>query len=187
VARTSSGIVAGLTAAALTVVAFLAYQASASAPDTLAAPSGTVSPSSSTSPGASKKPSTPSALALPGKSGSGARVVYSLAAKHVWLVNSAGRTTRGFDVAPSTVNPATGSYKVYSRAGSVTGSDGVQIEHVVRFTAVDNVTIGFSAAVDGSMPSPDPSRKTGGVRMKPADGDAMWPFATIGTQVVVVP
>jgi hypothetical protein len=186
VARTSSGIVAGLTAAALAVVAFLAYQASANAPDNLAAPSGTVSPSS-TSPGASKKPSAPAAFALPADSGHGMRVVYALAAKHVWLVNSAGRLTRSFAVMPSTVNPPTGSYKVYSRAGSVTGSDGVQIEHVVRFTSVDDVTIGFSAAVDGSMPSPDPDRKTGGVRMKPADGDVMWPFATIGTKVVVVP
>ncbi|GAA1356718.1 hypothetical protein [Streptomyces beijiangensis] len=185
-ARTSSGIVAGLTAAALTVVAFLAYQASANAPDSLAAPAGTVSPSTSPS-GTSKKPSTPAALTLPADSGSGMRVVYALGAKHVWLVSSAGKLSRSFDVTPSTVNPPAGSYRVYSRAGSVTGSDGVQIEHVVRFTSVDDVTIGFSAAVDGSMPSPDPSRKTGGVRMKPADGDVMWPFATIGTKVIVVP
>ena len=136
---------------------------------------------------ASKKPRTPAILPVPADSGSGMRVVYGLGARHVWLVNSAGKLTRGFDVMPSTVNPPAGSYKVYSRAGSVTGSDGVQIEHVVRFTSVDDVTIGFSAAVNGSMPSPDPDRKTGGVRMKPADGNAMWPFATIGTKVVVVP
>jgi hypothetical protein len=37
------------------------------------------------------------------------------------------------------------------------------------------------------MASPDPTKKTGGVRMKRADGDAMWVFATIGSKVVVVP
>lgn len=37
------------------------------------------------------------------------------------------------------------------------------------------------------MKSPDPKRKTGGVRMKRADGNAMWAFATVGAKVVVVP
>ncbi|WP_329118554.1 hypothetical protein [Streptomyces sp. NBC_01465] len=185
-ARSSSGIVAGLTAAAVAVVAFLAYQASANAPDDLAAPTGSVSPSIAPS-GTTKKPGTPTALPLPAGSGRGMRVVYALASKHVWLTNSAGRVTRSFAVMPSTVNPPTGTYEVGSRSGSIAGSDGVEIEHVVRFATIDGVTVGFSAAVDGSMSSPDPSRKTGGIRMKRADGDVLWPFATIGTKVVVVP
>ena len=56
----------------------------------------------------------------------------------------------------------------------VTGSDGVPIEHVVRFATVDGVSVGFSAAVDGSTPEPDPTKKTGGIRESRADGDAMW-------------
>ncbi|MEV0097398.1 hypothetical protein [Streptomyces sp. NPDC050738] len=184
--RSSSGMVAGLTAAAVAVVAFLAYQASANAPDDLAAPTGTVS-TTKTPPGASKKPGTPTALPLPLGSGGGMRVVYSVGSKHVWLTNSSGKATRGFAVMPSTVNPPAGTYRVGSRSGSITGSDGVAIEHVVRFATIDGVTVGFSAAVNGAMSSPDPNRKTGGIRMAPADGDAMWPFATIGTKVVVVP
>lgn len=57
VARGSSGIVAGLTAAAVAAVAFLAYQASANAPDSVAStPGGKPSASSSAQPSAKPKP-----------------------------------------------------------------------------------------------------------------------------------
>ncbi|MEU3605278.1 hypothetical protein AB0E83_07430 [Streptomyces sp. NPDC035033] len=179
---------AGLTAAAVAAVAFLAYEAAASAPADLAerpAAAGTAAPSATMSPGAKKPAKDP--LAVPAASGTGERVVYALQDRRVWLVDGKNRATRTFRVAPSSVSPAPGAYAVTSRSGSVTGSDGVQIEHVVRFASVDGVTVGFSAAVDGSMPSPDPAKKTGGIRMKRADGDAMWTFASIGAKVVVVP
>ncbi|MFC9426401.1 hypothetical protein [Streptomyces sp. NPDC056987] len=185
--RSSSGIVAGLTAAAVAVVGFLAFQASANVPDTLGKPT-KAAPSSlpAASGGApAQKPKDPTAL--PADSGSGMRVVYALADRRVWLVDEKGRSTRTFTVMPSTVNPTPGSYTVTSRSGSVTGSDGVRIEHVVRFTTVDNVAIGFSAAVDGTLTSPDPTLKTGGVRMRVADGNAMWTFATVGSKVEVIP
>lgn len=185
-ARSSSGLVAGLTAAALAVVGFLAYQASASVPDQLGKPSSpSGSPSARVSGGPQQKPKNP--LAVPADSGAGVRVVYALSERRVWLVGAKGKLRRTFEVMPSPVSPRPGTYAVTSRSGAVPGSDGVQIEHVVRFAKVDEVPIGFSAAVDGSMASPDPARKTGGVRMKRADGDAMWMFATIGTKIVVVP
>ena len=87
------------------------------------------------------------------------------------------------------MDPAPGSYSVTSRSNAVTGSDGVPVEHVVRFATVDGVVVGFSAAVDGSTapaPAPDPKVRTGGIREARADGDAMWTFATIGRTVVVV-
>ncbi|MEV3992121.1 L,D-transpeptidase [Streptomyces sp. NPDC049837] len=187
-ARSSSGFVAGLTAAALAAVAFLAYQASANAPADLSAgsPAPAASPSAPAPGGAPKNPAG-TALALPKQSGTGVRVVYSLGERRVWLVGEKNRVTRTFPVMPSTVHPAPGTYSVTSRSGTVPGSDGVQIEHVVRFTSVDGVTIGFSAAVDGSLSTPDPTRRTGGIRMKRADGDAMWTFATVNSKVVVVP
>ena len=50
------------------------------------------------------------------------------------------------------------------------------------------MSIGFSAAVDGvDAGARTPQSKTGGIRVTPADGDAMWAFATIGAKVVVVP
>ncbi|GGY26471.1 hypothetical protein GCM10010363_03830 [Streptomyces omiyaensis] len=179
---------AGLTAAAVAAVAFLAYQASASVPADLAEPSrtpGAVAPSASAPAGAKKPAANP--LTVPAASGTGERVVYALAERRVWLVGAKNKALRTFLVAPSSVSPAPGAYAVTSRSGSVTGSDGVQIEHVVRFATVEDVTVGFSAALDGSMPAADPSKKTGGIRMKRADGDALWTFASIGAKVVVVP
>ncbi|MFE5241453.1 hypothetical protein [Streptomyces sp. NPDC056627] len=176
---------AGLTAAAVAVVCFLAYQASANAPDSLAAPSPTASGSAalpSEKPKATKDP-----LAVPADSDTGTRVVYSLKDRRVWLVDGGEKSLRTFAVMPSSVNPLPGAYQVTSRSGSIKGSDGVLIEHVVRFANVDDISVGFSAAQDGSMRSPDPTMKTGGVRMKRADGNALWTFATVGVKVVVVP
>ncbi|GGV84465.1 hypothetical protein GCM10015535_29290 [Streptomyces gelaticus] len=184
--RGSSGIVAGLTAAALVAVGVLAFQASANAPDSVAAPRPKPS-ATATERAKPKEKSRP--VALPVDSGTGKRVVYALEDRRVWLVDADGKATRTFEVMPSTLNPLPGTYRVNTpRTGAPTkGSDGVMIEHVVRFAMVDNVAVGFSAAVDGSMESPDPTLKTGGVRMSRADGDAMWDFALVGTKVVVLP
>ncbi|MEU5720003.1 hypothetical protein AB0G71_30385 [Streptomyces sp. NPDC020403] len=177
---------AGLTAAAVAAVCFLAYQASANAPDSVAAPSPGASGTAAASP--SPKPSPPPRpLAVPADSGTGTRVVYALKDRRVWLVDDTEKALRTFTVMPSAVSPPPGVYGVTSRSGSIKGSDGVLIEHVVRFANVGDVSVGFSAAQDGSMPSPDPTLKTGGVRMKRPDGNAMWTFATVGAKVVVVP
>ncbi|MEU7579618.1 hypothetical protein AB0B50_18650 [Streptomyces sp. NPDC041068] len=180
--RSSSGFVAALTAAAVAAVGFLAYQASASVPDGLAKSPDKTSSSAPRSPKDKKNPT-----AVPAKSGSGERVVYSLGDDRVWLVESSGKAKLTFEVTPGTVDPAPGTYTVSSRQGSVTGTDGTPIEHVVRFTTVEGVTIGFSAAVDGSTPKPDAAKKTGGIRESRAHGNAMWEFAGINQKVVVVP
>ncbi|MGW7362313.1 hypothetical protein ACWGI8_02545 [Streptomyces sp. NPDC054841] len=176
-------MVAGLTTAAIAVVAFLAYQASANVPGNLGKPAAT---SPAVHPSDAAKAPRKDPLAVPEKSGKGARVVYSLGERRVWLVDADGQPTHTFKVVPSTVSPVPGAYVVTSRSGRIQGSDGVPIEHVVRFAKVDDVSIGFSAAMDGSLQSPDPDKKTGGVRMKRVDGDAMWAFATIGSKIVVV-
>ncbi|MFD9794819.1 hypothetical protein ACFWXK_28165 [Streptomyces sp. NPDC059070] len=185
---------AGLTAAALAAVGFLAFQASANSPSAadLAAPGTTSSPAAeppASSAPKGKVPAKPS-TALPEKSGVGPRVVYSLSAKRVWLVGTKtlkGLAPKTFEVMPGTVSPKPGNYAVTSRWGpTMTGSDGVQVEHIVRFTSVDSVTVGFSAAVDGTVASPDPNKRTGGIRMKRADGDALWTFATMGSKIIVV-
>ncbi|MFD3611570.1 hypothetical protein ACFWXA_26535 [Streptomyces atroolivaceus] len=186
VARGSSGIVAGLTAAAVAAVCFLAYQASANAPDSVAAPSAEASGPTSAAPTPKPQPSR-KPFAVPADSGTGARVVYALKDRRVWIVDDKEKALRTFAVMPSSVSPPPGVYGVTSRSGSIKGSDGVPIEHVVRFANVDDVSVGFSAAQDDSMQSPDPTMKTGGVRMKRADGDVLWTFATVGVKVVVVP
>nr|WP_237500057.1 hypothetical protein [Streptomyces sp. SID8379] len=173
-----------MTAGALAVVGFLAYQASASAPADLGkTPSDTASSSTaSRSPKEKKDPK-----ALPAQSGKGERVVYALGTDRVWLVGGNGKVQRTYEVTPGSVDPAPGKYTVTSRSGAITGTDGTPIEHVVRFANTDGVAIGFSAAVDGSTPEPDPSKQTGGIRESRADANAMWEFATFGRPVVVVP
>ncbi|MBH1935222.1 hypothetical protein I5Q34_13210 [Streptomyces sp. AV19] len=192
-ARSSSGVfVAGLTAAALAAVGYLAYEASA-APDrpargthASATPSGAASGKGGEAKGGPAKDAPP---AVPANSGEGKRVVYSVGQKRVWLVGAAGpKGAKTFEVAPSTVDPKPGVYAVTSRDPNGTGSDGVPIEHIVRFHRdAAGVVFGFSAAVDGSSPDPKPAKKTGGIREKSADGRAMWDFAPKGTRVVVVP
>ncbi|MFJ9410383.1 L,D-transpeptidase [Streptomyces sp. NPDC101393] len=186
----SSSIVTALTAAALVVVGVLGYQASASAPESLTQArkdnghSTPKPPAGHDRPGKKDKSAGPTAI--PPASGKGQRVVYSLSGKRVWLVSAQGRALRTYKVAPSTVSPPLGTYAVTSRSVSVTGSDGIAIEHVVRFADVDSVTVGFSAAVDGSKPNPGASKRTGGIRESREDGAALWDFALHGTKVVVV-
>ncbi|MER6530704.1 hypothetical protein [Streptomyces sp. NPDC001508] len=183
-AGTSSSIVAGLTAVAVGTVGFLAYQASANVPPGLGGrPAASASPAvaASKAPRDRKNP-----IALPAGSGRGERVVYSLDDNRVWLVGANGRVQHTFAVTPGTVDPKPGSYEVTSRSKAITGTDGALVEHVVRFTSVDGVVVGFSAAVRDSPSVTDPSVKTGGIRETRRNGEAMWKFATIGVRVVVI-
>lgn len=185
-ARSSSGIVAGLTVAAIAAVGFLGYQASATAP--AHPPKASAQQPAPPAPAPSAHAADPAKpVAVPEGSGTGSRVVYSVGQKRVWLVGENGQEPKSFTVMPSTAHPKPGTYLVNSRSGAVTGSDGVPIEHVVRFATADGVVVGFSSRVDGQMPEPDPSKKTGGIRMTRADGDALWSFATINSKVVVLP
>ncbi|MEV8537439.1 hypothetical protein [Streptomyces sp. NPDC051572] len=185
-AGSSSGIVAGLTVAAVATVGFLAYQASATVPAGL----GDTGAAASASPAAAAAKKAPrdkkNPAALPAGSGKGERVVYSVDDDRVWLVAENNKVNRTFKVTPGTVDPPTGTYPVTSRSNSITGTDGTPIQHVVRFTNADNVAIGFSAAVSGATDDPDPTTKSGGIRESIEDGAAMWEFATIGQSIVVI-
>ncbi|WP_369171748.1 hypothetical protein AB5J49_29005 [Streptomyces sp. R28] len=183
-ARSSSGFVVVLTAAALATVGFLAYQAQAGVPAGLGKPRASSSPAASAAQGP-RDGTGPGAL--PAGSGTGVRVVYALDDDRVWLVGEGDAVKRTFRVTAGSVDPAPGVYMVTSRSKAITGTDGAAIEHVVRFSDVEGVTIGFSAAVDGSTPRPAPAVRTGGIRESRADGAAMWDFATIGRTVAVIP
>jgi hypothetical protein len=175
-------VVAALTAAALAVIGFFTYQASAAQDREKAGSADSRGGSASPSEREKRERETN----LPAFSGAGERVVYDLDRDRVWLMNRNQDVKRTFRVEPGSVDPKPGTYKVESRAPHITGSDGVPVENVVRFATNQGTTIGFSAALDGSMPKADPKEQTGGIRERPADGEAMWLFATIGKKVVVV-
>ncbi|MFG2679298.1 hypothetical protein [Streptomyces sp. NPDC048392] len=176
--------VSGLTVGAIAAVTVLAVQADRGPQPTATA----VGPSPTVSAGAHPTPKETAPAPVPESSGTGRRIVYSLGQKRVWLVDASDAARRTFTVWPGTVGPAPGTYTVGSRAeGATTGSDGVRIERIVYFTQEDGVSVAFSNAVDGSSPPPPASgAKTGGIRLRKADGTAVWAFATTGTKVNVV-
>ncbi|MFI6153434.1 L,D-transpeptidase [Kitasatospora sp. NPDC051170] len=182
-------VVTGLTLGALAVVSLLAFQANG-AQDRAGGPKPVVSASATGGP-ASAAPSatpTPTAPTLPASSGTGLRVVYSVSGHYVWLIDPKKnpQVAATFPVTPGSVEPTPGSYSVYSRTASGTGTDHKAIEHVVRFAQQNGVVFGFSAAVDGSTPTVDPTGKTGGIRSSRQDAQLLWDFATNGVKVVVV-
>ncbi|MFG2128745.1 hypothetical protein ACGFNV_13245 [Streptomyces sp. NPDC048751] len=176
--------VTGLTAGAIVAVAFLAVQADGGPHPTATA----ARPSASKpAPKGSAAPKESAPPAVPNASGTGRRIVYSLAQHRVWLVDASDAARRTFTVWAGTVSPDPGKYSVYTRKDATTGSDGVQIEHIIYFTAKSGINIAFSNAVDGSSPPPaSGGKQTGGIRMPKADGTALWAFGTEGTQVRVV-
>ncbi|GHI06971.1 hypothetical protein AQI88_34390 [Streptomyces cellostaticus] len=178
--------VSGLTAGATAAVIALAVQAEHGPHPTAATarPGASASASAGAHASASPKPSGPPAL--PQLSGTGRRIVYSVAAQRVWLVDATGKATRTFTVWPGTVSPQPGRYSVIKRAAGLKGSDGVQIEHVMYFTVVSGVNIAFSNALDGASPPPANGLKTGGIRLHKEDGAALWAFGDLNTGVTVV-
>nr|WP_222109885.1 hypothetical protein [Streptomyces cupreus] len=174
-----------MTVGATAVVVALAVQA-----DKGPKPTATATPPSASATATAKPRATESAkpARVPDGSGTGRRIVYSLGQKRVWLVDASEATRRTFTVWPGTVDPDPGSYEVGQRTEDpITGSDGVEIEHVVYFAAKSGVNVAFSNAVDGSSPPPpEAGTQTGGIRMRTGDGSALWAFGTAGTTVTVV-
>ncbi|GHE00451.1 hypothetical protein [Streptomyces alanosinicus] len=176
--------VSGLTAGATAAVVALAVQADHGPHPTAAV----AKPGASASAGAhaSTAPKPSAAPAVPAASGEGRRIVYSLGAKRLWLVDATGKASRTFAVWPGTVGPRPGRYSVIKRIQSLKGSDGVEIEHVMYFTVASGVNIAFSNALDGSSPPPADGKKLGGIRMHKEDGAALWSFGDQGIRVTVV-
>ncbi|MFB7739098.1 hypothetical protein ACFC08_32870 [Streptomyces sp. NPDC056112] len=178
--------VSGLTVGAVAAVAVLAVKADQGSHPTAATAHQRPAPSASASP--SVKPKPPAPPAVPADSGVGRRIVYALGQKRVWLVDESDKPTLTFPVWPGTVSPDPGAYVISQRVPATTGSDGVQIEHIMYFAGKSGVFIAFSNAVDGASPPPAAAdAKTGGIRMGKPDGTALWTFATQGTRVEVVP
>lgn len=177
--------VSGLTAAAVAAVMVLAVQADQGPhPTATAAHPRTSAPAGAHPSTAAPKHTPPPAV--PPASGTGRRIVYSLAHKRVWLVDATDKTPRTFTVWPGTVSPDPGTYKVSLRRRATTGSDGVQIEHIVYFASKSGLSVAFSNALDGSSPPPPSGTPTSGIRLAKSDGTALWTFTATATTVTVV-
>ncbi|MER7490426.1 hypothetical protein ABTY20_31990 [Streptomyces sp. NPDC126497] len=178
--------VTGLTTGAIAAVAVLAVQADQGTKPVAATPrpsaSATADAKPSAEPEGKRKPAP-----VPADSGTGRRIVYSLGEKRVWLVDASDTPRRSFAVWPGTVSPDPGTYTIGKRTEATTGSDGVEVEHIMYFAQKSGVFVAFSNAVDGSSPPPaDPGARTGGIRVGKPDGKALWTFGAAGTTVRVV-
>ena len=165
-ARSSSGLVAGLTAAALAAVGFLAYQASANAPDQPGKPRPpSAAPSAQASGGPSRSRRT--RWRCPAESGTGVRVVYSLATTGSGWSARTARPSRTFEVMPGTVEPAArhvhGHLALRRRHRLGRRPDRARGAVRQRRRRVDRLQRGAWTA---RWPSPDPDRKTGGIRRR---------------------
>jgi hypothetical protein len=147
-------------------------------------------PASVTEGEASAVPSTP-----PPRSGRGERVVFDEASQHVWLVDSSGAVRRDYPVSGSvTDNLRPGVYAVYSRSRHATSYNlDSTMEFMVRFTQGSSAAIGFhSIPVDAqgrrlqTRADLGTPQSHGCIRQRRLDAIALWRFADVGTNVVVV-
>lgn len=180
--------VTGLTTGAIAVVAVLGVQADRGTKPTASTSRPSTPATADAKPSAEpkEKEKGADASAVPADSGTGRRIVYSLDTQQVWLVDASDAPRRSFEVWPGTVDPDPGTYTIGTRTEATTGSDGVDVEHIMYFAAKSGVSIAFSNAVDGSSPPPAEGRQTGGIRVAKDDGEALWTFGTTGTTVRVV-
>jgi hypothetical protein len=135
-------------------------------------------------------------VTLPTDSGDGYRVVFSEARQRVWLVDSDGGVERTYLVSGSVYdNLDPGTYEVYSRSEQAYAFDGSgSMKYFVRFAQGDTgAAIGFHdipVGNDGALvQTPDQlgtPQSHGCIRQERDDAIALWEFADVGTEVVVV-
>jgi hypothetical protein len=180
-----------ITAAALVGVGVLAVQANGSAPNKAPA---TVTakqqqPASTNSAGQTVSPAPDPALALPASSGTGKRMVYSLSKARIWLVGADNKVQMSAQVVPGTVTPTAGTYAVSKRISNNQSADRVAVQYEVLWGPKGDTTkfaMEAVASLAGDQMPPKPEAKTGGVRLTQNDALAVWQFAALQTQVVVV-
>lgn len=133
--------------------------------------------------------------ALPASSGTGRRVVFSQHLQRVWLVGSDDQVVRTYLVSGSrTDNLQPGTYAIERRERHATGiDDSGTMEYFDVFTAgPTGAAIGFHSVPvkDGHLVQTAAQLGTpqshGCIRQWKPDAIALWRFAPLGTEVVVV-
>ena len=134
--------------------------------------------------------------ALPPGSGSGRRAVFSQSEQRVWIVGADGAVERTYPVSGSDEdNLLPGTYHVYAKSRWAVGIDDSGVmQYFVRFAhgTDSGASIGFhSIPTKHGQPLQTIAQlgtplSHGCIRQKTEDAIAMWEFADIGTEVVVV-
>jgi hypothetical protein len=165
--------------------------AQSSPPDTLLPPDDPPPPPEQPPPPPPEPAPQPQYPPLPPDSGQGKRVVYSVEAQRVWLVEADERVSASWLVSGRKGIPKPGSYRIYSRSRwSSAGS--VRMEFMMRFVKTRRQAIGFHAIPVDRRGRPIQSedelgqpRSKGCVRQKRGDAEHLWNWAPDGTAVRV--
>ena len=128
---------------------------------------------------------------LPADSGSGKRIVYSVEAQRLWLVEADERVSGSWLVSGRKGIPKPGTYAVYSRS-RWSSAGPVRMEFMMRFVKTKRQAIGFHAIPVDRRGRPIQSedelgqpRSRGCVRQKRSDAEHLWNWAPDGTTVRV--
>lgn len=129
---------------------------------------------------------------LPGGSGAGRRVVYSVSAQRVWLVEADETVVNSWLVSGRRGTPRPGFYKVFSRSRWARAPSRVRMEFMVRFVRTRGLPIGFHAIPINRKGRPIQSeaqlgtyRSKGCVRQARSNAEFLWNWAPVGTPVTV--
>jgi hypothetical protein len=132
---------------------------------------------------------------VPDDSGEGRRIVYDNSEQRVWLVESDGTVADTYLVSGRQGVPAPGGYEIFSKSETAfAGHDDITMTHMVRFAHGHTLDIGFHAIPNDGNGRPIQSeeelgeyRSAGCVRQSPGHAAALYQWADIGTQVIVLP
>jgi lipoprotein-anchoring transpeptidase ErfK/SrfK len=140
-------------------------------------------------------PTKAASTALPAKSGSGKRVVYSISQQRVWLVGNDGAVASTYLVSGRPSQPDPGTYKVFSKSRYANSAvSAATMEYMVRFTygKRTGAPIGFHdipRRYDGTYEQTEAQLgqplSAGCIRQKKSDAARLWDFTPVGTTVVV--
>jgi len=138
----------------------------------------------------------PAQFALPTRSGTGRRIVYSeRTPQHVWLVDAHNGVVRDFAVSGRADWPRPGTFRVFSKSGySNNPRYGVTFRWMVRFTFGHSAAIGFHSIPRYYNGKPmqtlsqlgRPVGRGGCPHSADANARFLYSWAHIGTKVVVV-
>jgi len=133
---------------------------------------------------------------LPPDAGEGYRVVFSEDRQRVWMVESDGSVARTYKVSGSLYdNLDPGTYEVYSRSEQAYAFDGSgSMKYFVRFTEGDtgaaigfhDIPLGDDGELVQTLDQLGTPQSHGCIRQEQEDAIALWEFADLGTEVVVV-
>jgi lipoprotein-anchoring transpeptidase ErfK/SrfK len=163
--------------------------------ETFGAPEPAPGPAQSPTPQSAAPSTDVDPTALPYRSGAGRRVVFDMSGQRVWLVGPAGNVQRTYPVSGSrTDNLSPGRYDVYSRSRhAVSYTYEETMQYMVRFAQGEQAAIGFHDIPRDQQGDPVQTRaqlgralSSGCIRQARKDAVALWRFADVGTEVVVV-